>query len=207
MELNPTSVSAKSLRERHKDATRAELRSSALDLFENRGFAGTSVDDIARAAGVSRSTFFRYFPSKEAVLFGDMDGNADVFITLLRDRPSSEGRMEALEATLMEFSQAMRSDERRAEMLPVERIIESDQTLSAKRAAVTERWRQDVAEALAQRGARRSPDVEDELAAAILSQIVERLGVEWRSSPDTPVGELIRQFFASLRRLIETRTS
>lgn len=57
------------LRERKKARTRAELQRHALRLFRDRGYAATTVDDIAAAAEVSRSTFFRYYPSKEAVVF------------------------------------------------------------------------------------------------------------------------------------------
>ncbi|MCW0211771.1 MAG: TetR family transcriptional regulator [Pseudonocardia sp.] len=62
------------LRERKKARTRAELQAHALRLFRDRGWAATTVDDIAAAAEVSRSTFFRYFPTKEdVVLFDDVD--------------------------------------------------------------------------------------------------------------------------------------
>lgn len=58
-----------SLRERSRRRTEQEIRQAAVELFEERGFPGTSVDDIAAAAGVSRSTLFRYFPTKDELLF------------------------------------------------------------------------------------------------------------------------------------------
>lgn len=52
---------------------RERVQDIALDLFARRGYEATSVDDIAAAAGLSRSTFFRLFGSKEAVVFFDHD--------------------------------------------------------------------------------------------------------------------------------------
>lgn len=60
---------ALNLRARKKAVTREALIDAAFVMFRDRGYAETTVDDISAAAGVSRSTFFRYFPSKEAVVF------------------------------------------------------------------------------------------------------------------------------------------
>ncbi|HEV3379368.1 MAG TPA: TetR family transcriptional regulator [Trebonia sp.] len=63
-------AAAQSLRERKKLATRRELRRITLDLVARHGFANVTVEDIATAADVSPRTFFNYFPTKEAALFG-----------------------------------------------------------------------------------------------------------------------------------------
>lgn len=51
--------------ERRKDARPGELAAAALELFVERGFAATRLDDVARRAGVSKGTLYLYFDSKE----------------------------------------------------------------------------------------------------------------------------------------------
>src|SRR6516164_7678377 len=59
------------LRERKKIKTRLAIRREAFRLFDANGYAATTVEQIADAAEVSPSTFFRYFPSKESLLLAD----------------------------------------------------------------------------------------------------------------------------------------
>ena len=59
------------LRERKKAKTRAVIREQALRLFREQGYQATTVEQIAEAAEVSPSTFFRYFPTKEDVVLQD----------------------------------------------------------------------------------------------------------------------------------------
>jgi AcrR family transcriptional regulator len=65
---------AASRRERRSLELRERLFRSALDLFAQKGFAETTVEDITNAADVGKGTFFNYFPSKDHILlaFGEM---------------------------------------------------------------------------------------------------------------------------------------
>jgi len=64
-------ITQASLRERKKARTRASIREHALRLFRQHGYQSTTVEQIAAAAEVSPSTFFRYFPTKEDVVLRD----------------------------------------------------------------------------------------------------------------------------------------
>lgn len=92
------------LRERKKERTRDAIRDAAHDLFVEHGFAGTTIDDIAAAADVSPRTFFRYFASKEEVLFSRFDETLDLLQDFLHSRPADETVTESLRVASAEFA-------------------------------------------------------------------------------------------------------
>jgi len=82
------------LRERKKIKTRAAIREHAMRLFKEHGYNETSVEQIAEAAEVSPSTFFRYFPTKEdVVLADDID---PIVLQVLADQPADLPPMQAI---------------------------------------------------------------------------------------------------------------
>ena len=88
------------LRERKKARTRASIREHALRLFREKGYHATTVEQIAAAAEVSPSTFFRYFPTKEdVVLQDDMDTR---MVEALERQPAGLGPLTAVRAATRE---------------------------------------------------------------------------------------------------------
>jgi AcrR family transcriptional regulator len=84
------------LRERKKARTRATIREHAFRLFREQGYDATTVEQIADAAEVSPSTFFRYFPTKEdVVLQDDLDL---LWLEAIREQPPEVGPIAALRA-------------------------------------------------------------------------------------------------------------
>jgi AcrR family transcriptional regulator len=102
-----------SLRERKKARTRAELQRHALRLFAERGYEATTVEDIAAAAEVARSTFFRYFSAKEDVLlFDDVDPLfEEALASVPAGTPLLVALIEAMRATFAGLDEQKRADE------------------------------------------------------------------------------------------------
>ena len=88
------------LRERKKLKTRLAIQEHALRLFREQGYNGTTVEQIAEAAEVSPSTFFRYFPTKEdVILFDALD---PLLIEAFRRQPAALSPIQALRAGIHE---------------------------------------------------------------------------------------------------------
>src|SRR3954466_3198779 len=93
-------------REQKKNRTREDLVAAAVKLFAERGFDETTTEDIAEAADVSQRTFFRHFPSKEAVLYGDEEAMEAAFRDAIVARPDDEGPVHAVAAAMRTLTDA-----------------------------------------------------------------------------------------------------
>ncbi|GAA2604356.1 TetR family transcriptional regulator [Actinomadura fulvescens] len=89
------------LRERKKLKTRRAIQDHALRLFTEQGYDETTVEQIAEAAEISPSTFFRYFPTKEDVVV--TDEYDPIMAEIFRAQPAGLAPIEALRATFREI--------------------------------------------------------------------------------------------------------
>jgi AcrR family transcriptional regulator len=90
-----------SLQARKREVVREALRVAAEELIASRGYEKVTVEDIARAAGVSRRTYFRYFETKEDVVVAGSDRFADDLLAALAARPARETPLLAIRNALV----------------------------------------------------------------------------------------------------------
>jgi AcrR family transcriptional regulator len=140
-----------SLRERKKDRTRRTLQAEALRLFAAKGFQATTIEEIAAAAEVAPRTFFRYFPTKEAVVF--WAEHQPLLAGFVAARPDDEPAAEALRRGFLDGLASFYDQDR-------ERLLERSQ-LACRTPALQPRWHQQQAD----------------LAAAMAQILADRLGV------------------------------
>ena len=202
---SPAGETHSSLRERKKLATRRALRRAAFELVTERGFAHVTVEDIAQAADVSPRTFFNYFPTKEAALFGaDPDRT-----TVLRERVArlapGEPALAALRLVMVDDARAA-ADELTdlggdpAGWLRRMKSAHTDPQLRAARAAQMAMTDRSIAEGIAERlGTDPERDPYPGLLAATAAGVFRASISFWAGTGGTvPLERLIDQAFAAL---------
>jgi len=194
-----------SLRERKKLATRRSLRRIALDLVAERGFAHVTVDDIAAAADVSPRTFFNYFPSKEAALFGtDPDRVTELRQRIVHQAPG-EPVLDVLRTVMVSDAQAVAAELSElggnpADWLSRMKEARTDPHLRAAQAAQMALVERAVTEGLAERlGTDPERDPYPGLLAATAAGAFRASMTFWASSGGTvPLSQLIDLAFRAL---------
>jgi TetR/AcrR family transcriptional regulator, regulator of mycofactocin system len=89
---------------RRRSTTRHQITDVAIELFAVRGFDEVSVDDVAEAAGIARRTLFRYYPSKNAIPWGDFDAHLQHLRELLAAVDPTVSTERALRDALLSFN-------------------------------------------------------------------------------------------------------
>jgi AcrR family transcriptional regulator len=126
------------------------LWAAAITLFEERGYNDTTVADIARTAGLTKRTFFRYFADKREVLFAGSDVLEAQLAASVSAAPPSAGPAEAAAAALDAIAPLF--DEGRDFSVRRQRLIDSSPELHERELIKRERLADAVAAALRQRG-------------------------------------------------------
>ncbi|MFF0519096.1 TetR family transcriptional regulator [Actinomadura nitritigenes] len=98
------------LRERKKRRTRHAIATAALRLFAERGYEETTIADIAAAADIAPRTFFGYFPSKEDVVFAEVDDRLAEVAERLADRIPGESPIQTIRRGVVDVLEAIVSE-------------------------------------------------------------------------------------------------
>jgi AcrR family transcriptional regulator len=162
----PAGAARPGLRERKKARTRAAIREHALRLFREQGYDETTVEQIAEAAEVSPSTFFRYFPTKEdVVLQDDLDL---LWMDVFRAQPADLSPIAAMRSAVRSAFASLGA----AELEQLREAMNLAMAVPAVRARTLEefaRTAQNIAGAVAERAGRPAADFEVQaLAGAVV---------------------------------------
>jgi AcrR family transcriptional regulator len=185
---------------------RQALIDAALELFAEHGFDDTSTDEIAAAAGVSPRTFFRYFPTKESVLFsGEYDFMRLFAGALMAQDPDIPG-FEAICRTLVAL--APRVEPLRERVRLYELAIASSMLLRGREQATLEDNTKVMAAAIAERRGLKQPDDSCEILSALSHVALRRALESWLArSPRQAFAEIIVIEFRRLAAVIDEARS
>ncbi len=197
-------AAAPSLRQRKQELVRAEIARVAWELFAERGYETTTVAEIARAAGLSRRSFFRYYASKEDVVVETSDQLAERLLAEVAHRPLTEPPLTALQRALVPAL-----EERLAQPEVGRAIVKLLRESRTLRRAMLERHAR-VEERLAAHFARRlrvdpSRDFTPALVAFVARALLDTAFNVWYDQRRGDVKRLVEQLFSRLSALTRRR--
>jgi len=162
---SPAGSPSAGLRERKKAKTRAAIREAAMALFEQQGYGATTVEQIAEAAEVSPSTFFRYFPAKEdVVLTDDWD---PLIVDVIRAQPPEVSAADALLAGIRTLIERATPQEWAAEHRR-QQLFQATPELRARYVSQLTAAIEMFARVLAERAGRSEPDLASRAVAGAM---------------------------------------
>jgi AcrR family transcriptional regulator len=159
-----TTTTPVGLRELKKQRTYEELQRVALTLFAARGFDHVTIEDICSEAEVSKTTFYRYFDSKEDVLLGSAHEKLAEMAAALAQRPASESAIVAVRNAFLEVAAEYQSQ--REQRLAVNRIVRTTPSLAARNLEQQTAWEDLLREFFADRDGADTPELSHYVRAA-----------------------------------------
>ena len=182
-----------SLRERTRGAVRDEVMRCAWILFAEQGYAATTVEQVAEAAGMSRRTFFRYFANKDDLVLQRMLESSQQLADELAARPADEPAWQALRAAFDPVLEVQRG--KRDFVLRLLGMIHGEIELSAALQTRDRRWRALLTPLVAERlPASADPAVTQARAGAVAASALACLHASqlaWLDHPDADPGTLL----------------
>jgi AcrR family transcriptional regulator len=190
------------LRERKKHDTRKRLEAVALELFLRRGYDAATVDEIAAAADVSTRTLYRYFPTKDALLFEGFDPALQALLAALRGRDRGLAPLRSVQQALIGAADVL--DDVAPVLMHIWQLAVEAPTLVALSQKEITRWRNAFIEEIAAQAGLPSFDIRVQLLGIALHGTVSAGVAQWRGSGGT--GRLADQFRRAIA-LLDDMTS
>lgn len=189
------------LPQRKRQLVRQEIARAAWLLFAERGYEDTTVDEIARAAGISRRSFFRYFSSKEDVVVGTSDALAEDVLAAFARRPAAEPPLVAIERALRPAIETRLADA--AESRAIIRLLRESRTLRRALLERHARLEERLALLIAVRtGADMRRDPTPALLAFLARALMDTAFNVWYDQRPRNVGAMLEDLFRRLRSVV-----
>jgi AcrR family transcriptional regulator len=195
--------SSLTLRERQKRRTRTTIARVTVELVAQHGFGAVRVEDICEAAEVSRSTFFRYFDSKESsYVVGFGEGRLEAVLDALERRPDAEDGFTAIREAISELAEHWH--ERPDRVLLDAEIRTSTPAVAARANSELLTWEISIAAAIEERvGSSPTRRINARLIAALAMTAVRIALDHWLAEGGTrSPAQYYRQSFAAVAEFI-----
>lgn len=182
--------------DRTRRRVQEEVVDAALALFLEQGFEETTVDQVVAAAGISRRSFFRYFGSKEDIVFGDLAEQGPALLEMLRARPDDEPIWDALAHTFAALAEL--TDPERG--VQISRLCATTPSLRAAHLEKHLRWQQALAPEVERRvGVGDAPPglVGEAIVATVLA-CLDAATTAWLAQDGNDLGELRKLYETAL---------
>src|ERR1700710_1726778 len=180
----------RSPRDEHAERIRNALLNAALNLFSTNGYDETTTDQIAESVGVSPRTFFRYFPTKESVLFFGEYDFIDAVSGVYLAQPEKLSDFEAMANSFALLAPGLKRIRKR--IAQYHEAVASSLVLLGRERRNHEANAETVAKVIAERRHLPTPDDECRLLASVGMLLVERALKQWLTTPRPALGGIHR---------------